>query len=133
MNNLTDQSVTLILNYIDKLAVKLGIGTGEIFSWYVKQVWIDFYVQTLWIGFFSLLIIVFVLIGRHCNKKEEASDESKAKDETTDSSVAYIVALFFGAIDLIIIGGTLGYNVPKLLNINYHAFNDLISRLASAL
>ncbi len=140
MNNLTDQSVQLVLAHVDKLAAKLGVGAEEIFNWYVKQIWIEFYVQIVWLLIVSVVIGIFIVVGRAFSKdeKEEYAKMDNIKKKRADkriplSALLFSIAAVFGFIELIIFVVTLIDSVPALLNTNYHAFNDLVGRLAIAL
>ncbi len=139
-NVINDKSVELVLTRIEKLAEQLGVGAGEIFSWYVKQIWIDFYLMALSAVLLIIFTIVLVVFATLEKKKEKVrykemdeTNKKKANEETQFSEVLYIIAFIIGVVGATCVLITLFSHVPSLININYHAFNDLVGRLAIAL
>ena len=134
MSDLTNQSVVLVMEHIDKLAAKLGIGAEEVFSWYVKQIWIDLYIQIAWVIVLSTLGIILYRIGRKCQAKEEkVTSDKKIEGEWENPDVLMTFAAVAEFIAIIVGLFCVFSGVPKLMNINYHAFNDLLSRFNGVL
>lgn len=135
------QSVALIMEHVDKLAAKLGIAGTEIFSWYTKQIRIDFYRQFIWIFIFAGLAIYMFSLYKKWKKNEDskvAEDMAKAKadgkeykvdTDMSNSDVAQIVTFILFVLTCLTVGVMLFCRVPELINIEYHAFNDLLSNL----
>lgn len=130
------KSVELIMQHLDKMADKLGIGASEMFSWYTKQIWIDFYRQMVWIAIFVILTAVAYALCKKWTaefKKSQKDKSDEEKKEDSDSMLAHEIAgvafVVAGIITFVIVLVTLFCNIPELMNIEYHAFNDLLYRI----
>jgi hypothetical protein len=117
------ESTELILQHLDKLAEKLGVGVGKIWPWFVRQVYIDSIQST-----FLMLISISLFIG--CTVfmcKHWKETESKYSIYSAHHEAPWIISLvFFGIITLIctIAFFSFGFN---FLNPEYHAFKNIIS------
>lgn len=135
------QSVELIMQHLDKLADKLGVGATEIFGWYVRQIWVDFYRQFICMLIFGTLTLALYQISKkRCAKEDKEALQVKAETEKAGKKYEPPEALTVGGVYLIAFCISLGIfalvtifllfdNVPELLNMEYHAFNDLLYRI----
>ena len=127
------QSMQVVMEHLDKIAVNLGLGAGEIFSWYVKQVYLQGFGSILLAGFFVILAIFsWYKTFKHEKKLKEESknkekEEGKEEEEVGNEGMIWVclitTALFiiFGIVAII--------NTFQMFNAKYYAFNDLLSKI----
>lgn len=52
---MTNEQFSTLLEYLDKLGAKLGVGVNEIWPWFIKQQYVDAFVS---LGFFLITTII---------------------------------------------------------------------------
>ena len=58
-----ENEIRLITEYLDKIGVKLGVGVGKVWPWFVKQQYIDSIIAIVSFLFFASGFIYFIRKG----------------------------------------------------------------------
>jgi len=112
-----DPRIDQITQYLDKIAMKLGLRAAEIWPWLIKQQYIEpipFYVC----GFLGVVTSYFAI------KKANAMEEAGADGDNT--FVVFIAGIILAIVGTVLIGVG-SHEVWQLLNVEYAAMKDLLS------
>jgi hypothetical protein len=117
------ESVELVLQHLDKLGEKLGVGVERIWPWFVHQVYIESIVS-LFLMLFSmgLFVSLSIFVAKHWKKRE-----GKYSIDDSSHEPPWVIGLvLLGIVTLIctIAFFTVGFN---FLNPEYHAFKNILA------
>lgn len=126
---------TVVMDKLEVLATKMGLGTEELFSWYVQQMYVNCGVSFMFLILFTVTTLICIAAFKHytaTETKEKSADEQPISMEdipwaVSDScGVAGFISCV-GAIASLICTIVFGIS---LFNVKYHAFNNLLDKLA---
>ena len=121
--NLDQQSLSMALEYLDKVGAKIGMTADTIWPWLVKQQYV--YVGTA----FTVLAVGLILLPLALyisSKYHPFCDEKYGTDDVDLKRVVSCITLL--AAPVLTVGGILAsiLNTPKLFNPEYYALKDLL-------
>lgn len=145
---MNEEKLQLILDYLDKIAVKLGIGVQQVWPWFIKQQYVDAFIS---LGFLLLSIIIAaafftitVKLWREDDKYNKNQygyiDEEKVEKEKRYAYSIYHRSHEFGwiwinicFIALVLFSSSIFYcQFFDIFNPEYSAFKDIVSMLPSS-
>lgn len=116
----------LLLDYLDKIGHKLGVGVGEVWPWFIKQQ----YIQACY-NFILLMIILTMsyFIARFAYKHYDPDDEeiySIVRSRHNDMCIAILCVLCAACIFFLF---AFINAFMDIFNAEYAAFKDIISMI----
>jgi len=122
--NLDQETLSIALEYLDKVGAKLGMTADTIWPWLIRQQYV--YVATPFIIFAVACILVptALYISR---KYHPWNDKLYGTEDVDFVRVVRCASIVLAAITSVV--GTVGVfcNLPKLINPEYYALKDLLN------
>ena len=120
--NMDQESLSMALQYLDKIGEKIGMTADTIWPWLVQQQFV--YVGTA----FSILVIGVILLpfALYLSNKHHPFDDRQYGTEDVDLQRILRCVTIIVAPALTVIGLLASiFNAPKLFNPQYYALKDL--------
>jgi len=133
MENNTEIAI-VVMDKLELLAGKMGLGADEIFGWYVQQIYVHIRISFVFLTLFTLAAVVCGLAFRHYLTIEVK--EKEKKEEGEDAGTEWTVSDVWGVVVCLSCSGALVsficaiINSINLCNVKYHAFNNLLDKLS---
>ena len=121
-----EKEIQMVTDYLDKIAIKLGIGVEQIWPWFVKQVYIDAIVSSaLMLTVVPITLWCCIFTAKHWNPRGEAvySIYDKNHEPIWVTILTILTLLSFGVIAGFLI------LFPNIFNADYWAFKSLMSSI----
>ena len=119
-----DPRITQVTEYLDKIALKLGLGASEIWPWLIRQQYVEV-LPFLAFGIPAICLGAFLLLRlRVVNQQHEAGEITKNEKDSLECFFGFLGAVAtFAGVGLFLKGTIEAFD---LLNVEYAALVDLI-------
>jgi hypothetical protein len=117
-----EKEITLVLNYLDKVGEKLGIGANMLWPYLMKQQIIEAYLNIIMLGImFSLCFFTW---------KRYSVNPQRHADKWVDGMYVYIVTMGVTAfLGVSALARFVFHGIFQMINTEYMAFNALVDLL----
>jgi hypothetical protein len=124
--NLNQESLTLALEYLDKVGSKIGMTADTIWPWIVRQQYV--YVGLSLAVFIAACILVPIAL-RISNKHHPWNDKKYGTDDVDFVRVVRCVTIVLAGICSAVGVGASVLNLPRLFNPEFYALQQLIDMI----
>jgi len=119
------ESIQLILQHLDKLGEKLGVGVENVWPWFIRQVYLNSILSALvMLVSVGSLLGYCIFISRHWGSRDHDDNEYSISDSRHEPP--WITGLFvLGTITIVCVVCFLDSGFD-FLNPEYHAFKSIL-------
>jgi TRAP-type C4-dicarboxylate transport system permease small subunit len=127
---MNEQQLQVVMDYLDKIAAKLGVGVGQVWPWFVRQQ----YVEAFWSAFWLLICLgITITLIKFCVNHWDPRDENgypmngvysiDKEDHEPFWAILCVIIFVFNLITFL----AFVIKFPDLFNANYAALKDVLS------
>ena len=121
--DLSQETLSIALEYLDKIGDKIGMTADTIWPWLIRQQYVYFgaSLTVLAVG------LVMLIVALHISNKYHPFDDDKYGTSRVDLQRILRCATLILSVAFSVIGGiTMITNMPKLFNPEYYALKELL-------
>ena len=129
---LKPEQLQQVLDYLDKIATKLGVGVEHIWPWFIRQQYVDAIVSAVALIFFSTIAFTLLAITlKYWRKEYRYDDDNKIIKEYSiyhaNHEGFWVVGNIIAGIVMLATFVLFGLEFFDIFNPEYHAFKDILS------